>query len=156
MHNCGKGKNDHRGRGMEKHTQEGGRPHTIFGTHTQTDTQVVRGSKRGVAQLNKLTLIILQAKSLYVHVFLCNILVTSPYKRIAPSYLEAILCSSAIASFICASFLASASPIRASRFTSAVRAMPRAFINSRLIQDCFVLMILTLRYPSSSLISLRV
>ena len=50
MHNCGKGKNDHRGRGMEKHTQEGGRPHTIFGTHTQTETQAVRGSKTRIVK----------------------------------------------------------------------------------------------------------
>ena len=41
-------------------------------------------------------------------------------------YLDAILSSSAIASLICASLLASASPILASLLTSAVRAIPRA------------------------------
>ena len=41
-------------------------------------------------------------------------------------YLEAILSSSAIASLICASLLASASPILASLLTSAVRAIPSA------------------------------
>ncbi|CRL03355.1 CLUMA_CG016590, isoform A [Clunio marinus] len=40
---------------------------------------------------------------------------------------DAIRCSSAIASFICASQRASASPMRASRLTSAVRAIPKDF-----------------------------